>query len=45
VPDDINNYDIDIKLPPQCENVVGKQNKKYVGMFNNFGLSGEIVTD
>lgn len=43
-PDDINNYDIDIKLPPQCENVVGKQNKKYVGIFNNFGLSGKIVT-
>ena len=43
-PDDINNYDIDIKLPPQCENVVGKQNKEYVGIFNNFGLSGKIVT-
>lgn len=43
-PDDINNYDIDIKLPPQCENIVGKQNKVYVGMFNNFGLSGKIVT-
>lgn len=42
--DDINNYDINIKLPPQCENVVGKQNKEYVGIFNNFGLSGKIVT-
>ena len=41
-PEALDNYDIEIKLPPQCENTVAKEAGEYVGLFNNFNLSGKI---
>lgn len=41
-PEALDNYDIEIKLPPQCENTVAKEAGEYVGIFNNFNLSGKI---
>ena len=41
-PEALDNYDIEIKLPPQCENAVAKKDGNYVGVFNNFNLSGKI---
>ena len=41
-PEALDNYDIEIKLPPQCENTVAKEAGEYAGIFNNFNLSGKI---
>ena len=43
--DDIDNYKWEFKLPPQCENYITQSNGEYVGIFNNFGIVGEMITE